>query len=83
MPLSKEDRDAALARAKELEKDEPLPREKAVGVFKEGLTLGQRLHRLLSPSAWFMQHSKECCLPHEDSQEETPARKGKSRKKRM
>lgn len=43
----------ALAKAKEIEKHEILPKEKVVDIYKEGISFGETLKKILKPS-WFV-----------------------------
>jgi hypothetical protein len=43
----------ALKRARELEKHTPLSREEVVKIYKEGISFGETLKKLLKPS-WFV-----------------------------
>lgn len=47
----------ALKVAKELEKQEPMPREKVVEIYKEGIETAQSLQKLLKPD-WFLKEEK-------------------------
>lgn len=43
----------ALERARELEKHRPMSRTQVVGIYKEGISFGEKIKNLLAPS-WFV-----------------------------
>ena len=54
--LSKKEVNAALKRAKALEKDEPLPMKKVTQIYEEGIKTFQKSTKLLRPE-WFVMDS--------------------------
>lgn len=51
--LKKKKVQTALQRAKELEQHQPMPKEKVVEIYKEGISFGEKIKNFLTPS-WFV-----------------------------